>query len=354
MKRRRPAILHDVVQEIANQLHESIPDSVVTEVSDMLRLLDARARARSLGEGDSRQGRAAALLEFQYYETTNKKLKWKSLAHASGVKQKSLQALQRKGLNLLNADQACKLPKSQSTKRQRVSVPVSSSSQNTAMGTADPTPSKPRRDNYSTRVDRMSAISVKLSDYVVDPHAICRSAHQLLNSLESSLRAANSYRNHEAAMYDFARNATLYEGVAMFLVCTHKNVQQVGENTNSLRNPTRLLQEAIQEVTGVSLSEFNDAVKYCRSVLRHTQDEESKLKEENPGCDVDDNETRAEFSKWRESVFSRVLGHTAGPITSTRLHDAAGIALKRMGLIEEDNGCSETSRILSEYQKEDS
>ncbi|GKY99521.1 hypothetical protein MPSEU_000906300 [Mayamaea pseudoterrestris] len=238
------------VEQLAKKLTSiDIPEEILREANETLRIIDVRIKTGSLGKNIDRQDtRAAIILEHLYRLKMKERISINVLAKAAGVKVAKLKELQGMLTNYLQSTKvtggAGRLTRASAAVEDGPSaksrfrnpfgpnattthaVPDASTLQLNARLNASK-PLTPVRDSI------LPELAIRLASKVPDPHGVVQAAQRLLNDIYKYIE---SNRSHATAghLHDLQRFGAAYEAAAFYYFAIQQQQQQSGcERTKS-------------------------------------------------------------------------------------------------------------------------
>jgi hypothetical protein len=247
-----PSILQNTVQQIAQKLASSIdiPDKIIQETSEQLRILNIKVRTGVLlPKTDRQETRAAVVLEYTCRRNMRQRIPMEQLAKAVGIKPAKLSELHKLIGNWLQPSNAPAVSNNQHVARTRVAVTANTIKQQTA--TTNTT--RPRRSSSSLLAPQPSSqpdipttrrhqdcilpeLSIRLAFKIVNPRVCAQAAEQLLDDIYRHIHQQTNTAA-QTHLYDLHRYAAAYEAAA-FYYFAYQQVQQQQQTIGTTSKPS--------------------------------------------------------------------------------------------------------------------
>jgi hypothetical protein len=258
-----PAILQNPVEQISRKLTQhAIPNAVILKTAETARILETRVKTGKLDKMDRKETRAAVLLELVYRQETKKRLPWKDLASAVGMKVANLEQLQLKINNYLQTPSrpgaGRTTASSSSTLRHGGGTLAALRAQQHHQQLQGP-PSRKRPLAPTTRRSarvaptgtirtttnpenhrRLEALAIRLSVHLMDLHGSCKKARQLLLDIQDYVdhNPQFSASDRRGMQYDLRRYEAAYEAAALYYVTCPASSGKTASKSRRARDDT--------------------------------------------------------------------------------------------------------------------
>ena len=237
---------HPVEQLAAKLTSVDIPDEIIREADEQLRVTNIQIKTGSLGgpKIDREDLRAAIILEHVFRQRTKQRIPMKILAKAAGVKHTKLEELTKKLMHYLQPTETAvgsarvtratdSAPSGSVATKHAIPNPFAPSRSDLQQASQ---PSSTKRQTASARRSILPELSIRLASKVLDPHGCVQAAQRLLDDIHKHIHTSTSFAIN-GQLYDLKRFEVAYEAAAFYYFAIRQ--QQTGEGTKSAKASRR-------------------------------------------------------------------------------------------------------------------